>query len=244
MIMMAVFQKEVSSFFSSLIGYVAIGVFLVLMGLIMWVFPNNTFDYSYANLDILFDNAPLVFMLLIPAVTMRMLSEEKKSGTLEILVTRPVSELQIILGKYFAALLLVAAALLPTILYYVTVRQLALPQGNVDDGAILGSFIGLVMLSAVFVSLGLFASSLTDSQMVAFVFAAFFCFVFHIGFSAVGTMGIFGGRMDSIILQAGIQYHYDAVSRGIIDSKDIIYFLSIIIFFIYATWVALESRKW
>jgi len=141
--MLTIFRKELTAFFSSLIGYIAIAVFLILIGLIMWVFPNNTFDFGYANLDILFTNAPMVFMLLIPAVTMRLLSEEKKTGTLEIIATRPLTELQIILGKYFAALLLVIIALLPTLLYYYAVYQLATPVGNVDVGAIRGSYIGL-----------------------------------------------------------------------------------------------------
>lgn len=149
--MIAIFQKELSSFFSSLIGYITIAVFLILMGLIMWVFPNNALDFGYANLDILFDNAPLVFMLLIPAVTMRLFSEEKKAGTLEIISTRPVTEMQVIAGKYCAALLLVIIALLPTILYYYSIYQLALPEGNVDVGAIRGSYIALILLSAVFV---------------------------------------------------------------------------------------------
>src|SRR6476659_6803482 len=134
--MLTIFRKELTAFFSSLIGYIDIGVFLLLIGLITWVFPNNTFDFGYANLDILFTNAPMVFMLLIPAVTMRLLSEEKKTGTLEIIATRPVTELQIILGKYFAALLLVIIALLPTLLYYLTIYRLAVPAGNIDEGAI------------------------------------------------------------------------------------------------------------
>src|SRR4249920_2080548 len=157
--MLAIFRKELTSFFSSLIGYISIAVFLILIGLVMWVFPNNALDFGYANLDILFDNAPLVFMLLIPAVTMRLFSEEKKAGTIEIIATRPVTELQIILGKYFAALLLVIIALIPTLLYYYTISQLASPVGNLDVGAIRGSYIGLILLSAVFVSIGLFASA-------------------------------------------------------------------------------------
>jgi len=242
--MLAILQRELTSFFSSLIGYIAIAVFLVLIGLVMWVFPNNVFDFGYANLDLLFTNAPMVFMLLIPAVTMRLFSEEKKSGTLEIVATRPITELQIILGKYFAAFILVLIALIPTLLYYYTVYQLAVPVGNVDIGAIRGSYIGLCLLSAAFISIGLFASALTDNQIVAFILAAFLCFIFYLGFNALSGLGLFGGKADEIIQQIGIQYHYASISRGVVDSRDAIYFLSVIVIFILCTKTALESRKW
>jgi ABC-2 type transport system permease protein len=242
--MLTIFQKELTAFFSSLIGYIAIAVFLILIGLIMWIFPNNIFDFGFANLDILFDNAPLVFMLLIPALTMRLFSEEKKAGTLEIVATRPVTELQIILGKYFAALLLVVIALLPTLLYYYTIYQLATPIGNVDAGAIRGSYIGLCLLSSAFVAIGLFASALTDNQIVAFILAAFLCFVFYLAFNALSGLELFGGRTSDIIQSVGIQYHYESISRGVVDSRDVIYFLSLIVIFILCTKTALESRKW
>jgi len=242
--MLPIFKKELTAFFSSLIGYIAIAVFLILIGLVMWVFPNNAFDFGYANLDILFTNAPMVFMLLIPAVTMRLFSEEKKAGTLEIISTRPVTELQIILGKYFAALVLVIIALLPTLLYYYTISQLATPTGNVDVGAIRGSYIGLCLLSAAFISIGVFASALTDNQIVAFILAAFLCFVSYLAFNALSGLGLFGGKADDIIQSIGIQYHYDSISRGVVDSRDVIYFLSLIAIFILGTKTALESRKW
>ncbi len=242
--MLAIFKKELSAFFSSLIGYIAIAVFLILVGLVMWVFPNNAFDSGYANLDILFTNAPMVFMLLIPAVTMRLFSEEKKNGTLEIIATRPVSELQIILGKYFAALVLVISALLPTLLYYYTVFHLATPEGNVDAGAIRGSYIGLCLLSATFISIGVFASALTDNQIVAFILAAFLCFTFYLAFNALSGLQLFGGKADDIIQSIGIQYHYESISRGVVDSRDLIYFLSLIMIFILCTKTTLESRKW
>jgi ABC-2 type transport system permease protein len=242
--MLTIFQKELTAFFSSLIGYIAIAVFLILIGLIMWVFPDNVFDFGYANLDILFENAPLVFMLLIPAVTMRLFSEEKRAGTLEIVATRPVPELQIILGKYLAALVLVIIALLPTLIYFYTVYQLATPVGNVDGGAIWGSYIGLCLLSAGFISIGLFASALTDNQIVAFVLAAFLCFVFYLSFNALSGLDFFGGRTSDIIQSIGIQYHYESISRGVVDSRDVIYFLSLIVVFILCTKTVLESRKW
>ncbi len=242
--MLAIFKKELSSFFSSLIGYIAISVFLILIGLIMWVFPNNAFDFGYANLDILFTNAPLVFMLLIPAVTMRLFSEEKRAGTLEIVSTRPVTELQIILGKYCAALVLVIIALLPTLLYYYTISQLAVPAGNIDVGAIRGSYIGLILLSATFIAIGLFASALTDNQIVAFILAAFLCFVWYLAFNAFSGLDLFGGRINDIIQSIGIQYHYQSISRGVVDSRDVFYFLSLITIFILSTKTTLESRKW
>ena len=242
--MLALFRKELTSFFSSLIGYIAIAVFLVLIGLIMWVFQNNALDNGYANLDILFDNAPMVFMLLIPAVTMRMFSEEKKAGTLEILATRPVSELQIILGKYFAAVCLVIFSLIPTLLYYFTIYQLGATPGNLDSGATWGSYIGLVLLSSSFVAIGLFASSITDNQIVAFILAAFLCFICYVSFDALSGLGLFGGKMDDIIESIGIQYHYDSISRGVVDSRDVLYFFSLIVIFILCTKTSLESRKW
>jgi ABC-2 type transport system permease protein len=242
--MIAIFLKELTAFFSSLIGYIAIAVFLILIGLIMWVFPNNVLDFGYANLDMLFDNAPLVFILLIPAVTMRLFSEEKKGGTLEIITTRPITESQIILGKYFAAIVLVLIALAPTLLYYYSVFHLATPVGNIDIGATLGSYIGLILLSATFIAIGIFASALTDNQIVAFILAAFLCFIFYAAFSALSGLGIFGGKIDDIVQSIGIQYHYSSISRGVVDSRDLIYFISLIIIFLFGTKTILESRKW
>ncbi len=242
--MIAIFRKELTAFFSSLTGYIAIAVFLVLMSLIMWVFPNNALDNGYATLDILFSNAPLVFMLLIPAITMRMFSEEKRAGTIELLITRPVTALQIVLGKFFAAWFLVVFALLPTLLYYYTIRVLGSPPGNIDSGASWGSYIGLVLISASFVSIGLFASSLTDNQIVAFVLSAFLSFMALLSFDALSGLGLFGGKADTIIQSIGMQYHYDSISRGVVDSSDVVYFLSLVVIFILCTKTTLDSRKW
>jgi ABC-2 type transport system permease protein len=242
--MLAILNKELTSFFSSLIGYIAIAVFLVLTGMIMWIFPNNVLDAGYASLDLLFDNAPLVFMMLIPAITMRMFAEEKKTGTLEILVTRPVTELQIILGKYFASVVLVIFALLPTLIYYYTVYELGAVRGNLDTGASTGSYIGLVLLSASFIAIGLFASSVTDNQIIAFILGAFTCFFFYMAFNALSSLGLFGGKVDDIIASVGIQYHYASISRGVVDSRDLLYFFSLIVIFLLSAATALESRKW
>lgn len=242
--MLTIFRKEINTFFSSLIGYITIAVFLILMGLIMWVFPDNVLDFGYANLDMLFDNAPMVLILLIPAVTMRAFSEEKKEGTIEIISTRPITLSQIILGKYAAAVLLVLFSLLPTLLYYYSVYQLATPAGGIDHGATIGSYVGLLLLSASFVSIGIFASALTDNQIVAFIVAAFLCFVFYAAFSAISGLTIFGGKIDDLIQSIGIQYHYSSISRGVIDSRDVIYFISLNILFLFVTKTVLESRKW
>lgn len=243
--MLSIFRKEINTFFSSLIGYIVIGGFLVIMGLIMFVFPDTSLlNYNYATLAQLFDISPLIFAFLIPAVTMRSFAEEKQAGTIELLVTRPVRDLEIILGKYLACLLLVIFALLPTVLYYITVYQLGSPPGNIDSGAVMGSYLGLILLAGAFVAIGIFASSLTDNQIVAFVLATGLCFFFHWGFYFFSRLPVFVGTADDIVQMLGIDYHFNSISRGIIDSRDVIYFLSVIGVFIALTQVALERRKW
>ncbi|HHM20718.1 MAG TPA: gliding motility-associated ABC transporter permease subunit GldF, partial [Bacteroidetes bacterium] len=181
--MLTLFFKEINTFFSSLIGYIVVGVFLVILGLVMFVFPDTSLlNYNYATLDQLFDIAPMVFLFLIPALTMRSFSEEQQTGTIELLATKPLTDWQIVLGKYLANLTLVAFALLPTLLYFYTVHELGSPKGNLDTGAIIGSYIGLFFLAGVFVAIGLFASSLTDNQVIAFLLAVFLCFIFYWGF--------------------------------------------------------------
>lgn len=243
--MRAIYFKEINAFFSSLIGYVVVGIFLTLMGLILWVFPEySILDSRFATLDTLFAIVPQVFLFLIPAVTMRSFSEEMQTGTLELLVTRPLSDWQIVGGKFLAALTLVVFALLPTLLYYFTVYQLGAPPGNLDSGGIAGSYIGLLFLAAAFVAIGLFASSLTQSQIVAFLLAAFLCFFFFQMFDLISRLPIFFGRTDDIVQALGIQYHYDSMSRGLIDTRDVVYFLSLIALFLAATVVSLGRRRW
>ncbi|MCS6929653.1 MAG: gliding motility-associated ABC transporter permease subunit GldF [Saprospiraceae bacterium] len=243
--MRAIYFKEINAFFSSIIGYVVVGIFLVLMGLILWVFPEySILDNRFATLDTLFAIAPQVFLFLIPAVTMRSFSEEIQTGTLELLVTRPLSDWQIVGGKFLACLTLVVFALLPTGLYYLTVYQLGAPPGNLDSGGILGSYIGLLFLAAVFVAIGLFASSLTQSQIVAFLLAAFLGFFFFQIFDLISRLPIFFGKTDDIVQAFGIQYHYDSMSRGLIDTRDVVYFLSLIALFLAATVVSLGRRRW
>lgn len=243
--MFNLFCKEVNAFFSSLIGYIAIVVFLLTCGLFLWVFPDTSIlDYGYAGLDNLFQLAPWIFTFLIPAVTMRSFSEEFRSGTIEMLVTRPISDLQIILGKYFAALFLVFCALLPTFTYYITVYQLGAPVGNLDSGATIGSYLGLFLLGAAFTAIGIFASSLTANQIVAFLLAVFLCFFCYTAFDYLSKLNVFYARLDSIVENLGINAHYLSISRGVIDTRDLLYFASFIILFLSLTKAVLESRKW
>ncbi len=242
--MLSIFYKEINAFFSSLIGYFVVGIFLVFMGLTLFVFPQTSLlQYNFATLDQLFDLAPMVFMFLIPAITMRSFAEERQSGTIELLSTRPISDLKIVLGKYFACLTLVAFALLPTVLDYVTVHQLGSPPGNLDSGAILGSYIGLLLLSAVFVGIGVFASSLSDNQIVAFLLATFLCFLFFYGFLYFSELPIFLGKGDDIVQMFGIDYHYRSISRGILDTRDFVYFISVIGLFLFFTLLSLDKQK-
>jgi len=243
--MLSIFKKEINLFFSSLIGYIAIAVFLMTTGLFLWIFPDSSlFNYGFATLDNFFFIAPWVFLFLIPAITMRSFSEEIKSGTIELLVTRPISDLQIILGKYFAALFLVFFALLPTLLYFYTVYQLGAPAGNIDTGATWGSYIGLLLLGAAFVAIGIFGSAITSNQIVAFILSVFLCFIFFMVFELISSMNIFYAKLDSLLEQIGINYHYESISRGVVDTRDLVYFISLITIFILLTKLILESRKW
>lgn len=242
---LSIFTKEINIFFSSLIGYIVIGVFLVILGMVLFVFPDTSLlEYNFATLDQFFDIAPQIFMLLIPAITMRSLAEEKQNGTIELLVTKPVSDLSIVMGKYWASLLLVVFALLPTLLYYYTIYQLGSPKGNLDSGAILGSYIGLIFLAGSFVAIGLFASSLTNNQIVAFILAAFLSFLLYYGFFYISKLPVFVGTVDDVVQMIGMEYHYDSISRGVLDTRDLIYFLSLISLFVMLTLVSLERRKW
>lgn len=244
--MLALLRKEINIFLGSLIGYIIIAVFLLSIGLFMWVFQGSDFNIlenGYANIDSLFVLAPWVFMFLVPAITMRSFAEERKSGTIESLMTQPISDTGIIFAKYLAGLMLVVISLIPTLIYFITVYYLASPAGNIDVGGIVGSYIGLLMLASGFVAIGIFASSLTDNQVVAFIIAMFLCFFWHIGFESLSALGWLGG-LDSILLQLGINAHYSSMSRGVIDSRDVIYFLSLTGFFFLLTRFMLEKRKW
>jgi len=242
---MTLLRKEVSGFLSSLTGFIVISVFLLINGLFVWVFPLefNILDYGYANLDGLFMLAPFVFLFLIPAITMRSFSDEIKSGTIEMLLTKPLSDLQIILAKYFAGVILVFFSILPTLIYFITVYQLGLPKGNLDIGGTWGSYTGLLFLGAAFVAIGIFCSSITDNQIISFILAVFLCGFVYIGFDMIYSFSFFG-KFDLFIKTLGIAGHYTSMSRGVIDTRDLLYFLSVIAIFILLTKLKLESRKW
>ncbi len=243
--MKSIFLKELSQFFSSLIGYIAITVFLLVLGLFIWVFPDTSIiDFGYATLDSFFTMAPYIFIFLIPAITMRSFAEEINTGTIELLTTRPVTELQIVLGKYFASLALVFIAIMPTFIYFYTVYVLASPAGNIDVGGILGSYFGLFFLGAVFVAIGVFCSSVTSNQIVAFILGVFLCFFIYLAFSFLSQFGIFIGKNDYLVESLGLSAHYDAMGKGVVDSRDVVYFLSMIAAFLVFTRTALSSRRW
>jgi ABC-2 type transport system permease protein len=244
--MIALLRKEINSFLNSLIGYIVITVFLVTISLFLWIFPGGGFnipDSGYANIDPLFVLTPWVYMLLIPAITMRLFSEEKKAGTIELLLTRPLTEMQVVTAKYLAGLILVVFSLLPTLIYYVSVYFSSLPVGNIDSGAVWGSYIGLLFLGGAFVAIGLLASSLADNQVVAFIISFFLCLVCFKGFESVAAIAG-EGSLSTFLFNLGINAHYLSMSRGVIDTRDVIYFLSVIFIFLFMTRTVIESRKW
>lgn len=246
--MFTLYLKEIRSFLSSLIGYIAIGVFISLIGIFLWIIPSdsggsNILDNGFANMDPLFSIAPWVYLFLIPAITMRSFSEEKKTGTLELLLTRPLTDLQIVLSKYLAGFTLVIVSLLPTLIYYYTVNLLGLPKGNIDTGGMWGSYIGLLFLGAGFVAIGVFASAIAENQVIAFIIALLLCFFCYIGFEYISMSGLFG-KYDYLFKSLGINDHYVSMSRGVVDTRDVIYFFSVIALFNLLTKLVLESRKW
>ncbi len=242
--MIQVFKKEIHSFLNSLIAYIIISVFLTVMGLILWVFPESSIlEYGYADMGSLFSLAPYIFMFIIPAITMRMFAEEKKLGTLELLFTKPLSDIAIILGKYFAGLTIVLFTLAPTLIYYFTVRYIGNPMGNIDTAGTFGSYIGLILLGSVFTAIGIFASSLSENQVVAFIVAVFISFLIYSGLRSIASIDIWDSYSNAID-KLGIIYHYNAMSRGLIDSRNVVYFLSVITLFLLLTRLKIGSRKW
>lgn len=239
-------KKEITAYLSSLMGYMVIAVFLLTMGLFMWVIPDTEFNLIHngvASLDTLFILAPWVFLFLIPAVTMRMFAEEQRSGTIETLFTRPLSDLQIVLAKYGASIVLVLIALIPSIIYFASVYWLASPVGNVDVAGITGSYLGLLFLCSGFCSIGIFASSVTQNQIIAFLIALLLSFFFYNGFEALSSFDL-PLTLRNILSSMGISSHYSSLSRGVIDTRDVIYFFSLSAFFVFLTKFNLERRKW
>lgn len=242
--MLAVLNKEIAVFFNSLIAYVIIGVFLLTTGLFLWVFPDTSIlEYGYAGLDSLFNITPYIFMFLIPAVTMRSIAEERKEGTYELIATQPLTDWQIVLGKYFACVVMVLAALIPTLVWYYSVYQLGAPQGNIDSGAATGSYIGLFLLGSAYVAIGIFSSSLTNNQIISFVIAVFLCFVAYQGLDSLSRI-LFFQSVDTYITAIGISQHYESISRGVLDTRDAVYFVSFISLFLVLTKTVLGGRKW
>jgi ABC-2 type transport system permease protein len=234
--MLALLKKEIANFFSSAIGYLVVGVFLTLTGLLLWVFPGNynIIDSGYAQVDGLFSLAPFLYLFLIPAITMRLFAEEKRNGTLELLFTRPLSKWQIVFAKYLAGLILVLVSLLPTIVYFISVSLMAEPIGNVDSGGFWGSFIGLFLLASVYVGIGVYASSLTDNQITAFILSVSLSFVLYFGFDLIASL-ILSGEKQLFVQSLGLNDHYKAMSRGVLDSRDVVYFFSVIGVFLLGT---------
>ena len=242
--MIQVFKKEFNSFLNSLIAYIVIGVFLTAIGLLTWVSPaTSILEYGYADLDSLFSFGPYVFIFLIPAITMKSFAEEKKMGTLELLFTKPITDLKIILGKFLASFALVLLALIPTATYYYSIYQLGNPVGNIDTPGAIGSFIGLASVGAVFCSIGTFASALTSNQIVAFILSAFLCFLMYNGFDSFASLSGLGQKV-LLVKKLGILYYYQSLSRGLIDSRDLVYFISVVTVMILLTKLAIGSRQW
>lgn len=242
--MWTITKKEIISFFTNLGGFIVLGLFLLVLGLVLFFFPDfSIISSNYASLESMFFIAPAIFTFLIPAITMRSFAEENQTGTIELLTTKPITDLNIILGKFLAGFFIVCIALLPTLIYFFTVYQLGSPKGNLDIGGTLGSYIGLLFLSAAYVSIGLFASTLTNNQVVAFMIGAFICFGIHWFFYFVSKLPVFTGTVDYTIQKFGADFHYERMSKGLIDSRDVIYFLTVIIFFLILSQFSLQRHK-
>jgi ABC-2 type transport system permease protein len=240
--MKALLIREIKSFFGSPIGYLVIALFLILNGLFLWVFEGdyNIQNSGFADLSPFFTLAPWILIFLIPAVTMRSFSDEKKQGTLELLFTRPLSVWEIVNGKFFGAMILILLALLPTIIYVFVVSQLGNPAGNLDMGSTLASYFGLLFLIAGYTAIGIFTSTLSENQIVAFIVSVFFCFILYFGFEELAA---YSGSFNNVVASFGMDYHFKSMSRGVIDTRDIIYFISIAVFFLSLTVYKLKSLK-
>jgi ABC-2 type transport system permease protein len=236
--------KEIVSFFSSLIGYIVIAIFLLGTGLFLWVFESemNILQTGFAGLDGLFLLAPWIFLFLAPAITMRFFADESKSGTIELLLTYPITDKDIVFSKFFAGIILIFLSLIPTILYFITVYALGSPPGNIDIAATIGAYIGLFLLSGVYIAIGTFISSITDNQIVSFIVTAALCFVFFIGFDFIADI-FQNSTINNIVVLTGIRQHYESISRGVIDTRDILYFISIIGLFLYMTIISIKNKR-
>lgn len=242
--MFAVFKRELFSALNSLMAYITIGVFLLACALLLWFFPDTSIlEYGYAEMNGFFNLVPFLFIFLVPALTMRSFAEERKEGTYVLLATRPLSDWQIILAKYLACLALLLFALTPTLVYYYSLSQLGFPKGNIDTGAVIGSYIGLFLLGSTFTAVGILASSLTKNQVVAFAIAVFLCFFAYSGFDSLSKLFEMTG-IATVLLNMGINEHYQSMSRGVLDTRDLIYFITFVALFLSLTKWVLGGRKW
>jgi ABC-2 type transport system permease protein len=242
--MMTILIKEINEFLDSLIGYVVMAVFLVGIGSVMWLFPEtNVLAYGYATLDPVFSLGPYLFMFLIPAITMRSFAEEQRNGTIELLLTLPVRTWDIVFGKFLASWILAGLAILPTLFYYFTIYKLGNPAGNLDVSGIVGSYIGLFLLAGVFVSIGIFSSSITGNQIVSFVLSSFLCYAFYEGFQLISSLDLWGG-WSFYLEQLGIMFHYKMMSKGLIEGRDLVYFIGVILIGLFASRLSIDLKRW
>lgn len=237
--MLALLKKELNSFFASPIGYLVIAVFLLINGLFLWVFKGefNILNAGFSDLNAFFFIAPWFFLFLIPAVTMRSFSDEFRLGTIEILKTKPLTDWQIVLGKYLGALVLIILALIPTLIYVLSIIKLGNPTGNLDTGSTIGSYMGLLFLASAYIAIGLFTSTLSNNQIVAFILAVAISFFMYYGFEALAELNLFNG-----IQNLGMKEYFNSISRGVLDTKDLFYFVSITVFFLFLTKLKLEKE--
>ena len=237
-------KKELNAFLNSLTGYIAIVFFLIATGFFLWISPGNynLLEMGEASLTNFFIFAPNIFLFLIPAITMRLFSEENRTGTLELLLTKPITEIKLVFSKFIAGLLLVVISLSPTLIYYISIGEMGLSSWNIDSAATWGGYIGLLLLGGVFVSIGLFTSAISKNQVVAFLLSVVLCFLFYLGFGFLASF--FEAPYDLIFLNLGIAEHYSSIQRGVIDSRDVVYYFSVILFFLMLTKLVLQSRKW
>ncbi len=240
----SIFKKEIFQYLNTASGYISMVVFFVATWLFCWVFPStNFFEYGYAEMGTFFEIAPYIFLFLVPALTMRLFSEEFRLGTIELLVTKPIGDFNIIIGKYLSAWFLVLLAILLTFCFFTSMYQLAYPIGNIDISGIMGSYLGLWLLGGVFCAIGVFASSTTDNQIIAFILSFVLSFILYDGISRIAEIESIGANFSYFLQNFSLNSHFQSLGRGVIDSRDLVYFLSIIFFFLYLTRISLRLRK-
>ena len=240
--MKAILFREIKSFFGSPIGYLVIAIFLLLNGLFLWVFEGdyNILKSGFADLSPFFTLAPWILIFLIPAVTMRSFSDEMKQGTLELLFTKPLSIWQIVNGKFFGSMVLIVIAIIPTFIYVKVISSLGMPEGNIDMGSTMGSYFGMLFLIASYCAIGIFTSTLSINQIVGFILSVFLCFLFYFGFEGLATTI---PSLENFISKLGMDNHFKSMSRGVLDTRDILYFVSLTVLFLSLTVFKLKSLK-